>query len=150
MRGALTTAGPLKWPSTRRRSATTTWTAPAKTDAEQAIALTLTVTDPGGLSGTDTVTIRVSPNRTPEITGIKIDDADISYKLVAGGDEVRLVATASDPDQDDTLTYQWSTNDGRAADEAFSPADAATTTWTAPDTQNTAQAITLTLRGLRR
>ena len=127
-------------------AATTTWTAPAKTNTEQAIALTLTVTDPGGLSGKRTVTIRVSPNRTPEITGITIDGADISYKLVAGGDSVALVATATDPDDGDTLEYAWSTNDGRAADVAFDPEDAATTTWTAPDAQNTAQAITLTLR----
>ena len=125
--------------------ATTTWTAPAKTNAEQAITLTLTVTDPGGLSSKKTVTIRVSPNQTPTIDSITIDGDAVSFKLVSGGDEVALVATASDEDGDD-LTYAWSTNDGRAADVAFVPEDAATTTWTAPAAQNSGQAITLTLR----
>ena len=63
------------------------------------------------------------------------------FQLVNGGDEVTLDATASDPDQDDTLTYAWTATGGTFDDAAIEDA-----TWTAPDTLNTAQAITLTLK----
>ena len=114
---------------------TPTWTAPDRANAAQTIALTLKVTDPGGLTGTDTVTITVDSNQSPTVSISTV------FKLVDGGEEVELEATASDPDQDDTLTYAWTATGGTFANPAIEDA-----TWTAPDTQNTAQAITLTLK----
>ena len=112
-----------------------TWTAPDRANAAQTIALTLMVTDPGGLTGTDTVTITVDSNESPTAR------IHTGFQLVDGGDEITLDATASDPDQDDTLTIAWTATGGTFDDEAIEDA-----TWTAPDTLNTAQAITLTLK----
>ena len=111
-----------------------TWTAPDRTNAAQSIALTLTITDPGGLTGSDTVTITVDSNQSPTVS------INTVFQLVDGGDEITLDATASDPDQD-TLTYAWMATGGTFADAAIEDA-----TWTAPETRNTAQAITLTLK----
>ena len=119
-----------------------TWTAPDRANAAQTIALTLMVTDPGGLTGTDTVTITVDSNESPTVR------IDTGFQLVDGGAEVELEATVNDPDGDD-LTYEW-TGSG-----SFSPSSATishpytnplTTDWTAPATKNTAQSVRLTLK----
>ena len=113
---------------------TPTWTAPAKTNADRPIHLTLTVTDSGGLKAVDTVVITVSGNRTPTVS------ISTGFQLVDGGAEITLAATASDPDQDDTLTIAWTATGG-----TFDNAATEDPTWTAPDALNTAQAIRLTL-----
>ena len=82
-----------------------TWTAPDRANAAQTIALTLMVTDPGGLTGTDTVTITVDSNESPTVS------IGTGFQLVDGGEEVELEATATDPDQD-TLTYAWTATGG--------------------------------------
>ena len=53
----------------------------------------------------------------------------------------QLDATASDPDQDDTLTIAWTATGGTFDDDTIEDP-----TWTAPATTNTAQAIRLTLK----
>ena len=63
------------------------------------------------------------PNRPPSVS------ASCNPCTVVPGGEVRLTATASDPDGDD-LTYAWTASQG-----AFSGVtDAAATRWTAPET----------------
>ena len=111
-----------------------TWTAPDNSNAAQTIALTLMVTDPGGLTGTDTVTITVDSNESPTAR------IHTGFQLVDGGDEITLDATASDPDQDDTLTIAWTATGGTFEDAAIEDAK-----WTAPATKNTAQSVRLTL-----
>ena len=65
-----------------------------------------------------------APNRNPTLgVGITCDPASCE---VAPGQTIRLSAQATDPDGD-AVTYKWSAPSG-----SFSPADAATTTWTAP------------------
>ncbi|MDD9994220.1 MAG: hypothetical protein OXS35_00525, partial [Dehalococcoidia bacterium] len=60
---------------------------------------------------------------------------------VAGGGEVTLDGTASDPDAGDTLTYAWSSDGGGT----FADPAVLDTTWTAPAATSSEQSITLTL-----
>ena len=111
-----------------------TWTAPAKTNADRPIRLTLTVSD-GLTSHTVSVVITVRANVAPEATILT------QAHEVDGGGEVVLQATATDGDDEDTtLTYEWSADDG-----TFSDAAVLEPTWTAPDRANAAQTIALTL-----
>ena len=114
----------------------TTWTAPAKTNAEQSITLTLTVTDNGAgtLADTATVGVRVRANQAP--------DASVTPTSATtnGGASVALDGSASDGD-DSALTYAWMSSGGGT----FANASALDTTWTAPAATSTAQSVTLTL-----
>ena len=114
----------------------TMWTAPAKTNAEQDITLTLTVTDNGAgtLSDTAAVGVTVRANEAP--------DASVSptSATVNGGGSVALDGSASDAD-DSALTYRWTSSGGGT----FANARALDTTWTAPAATSIEQSITLTL-----
>ena len=114
----------------------TTWTAPAKANAEQSITLTLTVTDNGALRLADTATVSVTvrANQAP--------DASVAPTSATtnGGGSVALDGSASDAD-DSALTYTWTSSGGGT----FAKASALDTTWTAPAATSTAQSITLTL-----
>ena len=114
----------------------TTWTAPAKTNARQDITLTLTVTDNGAgtLSDTATVAVAVRANEAPRAA------VSPTSTTVNGGARVTLDGTASDGD-DTALTYAWTSSGGGT----FANARALDTTWTAPAATSSAQAITLTL-----
>ena len=131
-----------KWTSdgggifTNDRALDKPWTAPAKTNAEQSITLTLTVTDNGAgtLSDTATVGITVRANQAP--------DASVTPTSATtnGGGSVALDGSASDKD-DSALTYTWTSSGGGM----FLNLSALDTTWTAPKAMSTEQSITLTL-----
>jgi PKD repeat protein len=67
--------------------------------------VTLTVTDAGGATGVDTAQVTVQ-NRPPTAS------FTISNPTPARGQPVTFNATASDPDEGDTLTYAWNFGDG--------------------------------------
>ena len=102
------------------------------------------MTDNGGKSSAATVDIRViKTNQLPEITDIRV----VTSQPVAGGAEVSVEATATDPDG--TIdTYDWNpprdaNNNpiGRFVDEGANPA-----TWIAPAEEETEQTYTIGLR----
>ena len=105
-------------------TATPSFTAP-NVGQTQDIVLTLTVTDSGSLTGTDTVTITVNdvPNSAPSV------DAG-SPQTVTEGDAVTLSGTASDVDSEDTLAHQWTHN--ATFTITLQNSTALTTTFTAP------------------
>ena len=114
----------------------TTWTAPARTNVAQHIVLTLTVTDDGAGTLTDTVTVRVTvrPNQAPTASITTMP------ATVDGRGAVMLTATANDPEMGD-LTYEWTSSGGGD----FTDASALSTTWTAPAATAEPRNITLTL-----
>ena len=85
-------------------TATPSFTAPNVGETRDII-LTLTVTDSGSLTGTDTVTITVndSPNTAPTANAG-------ANQTVTEGATVSLNGTASDTDPEDTLSYEWTHN----------------------------------------
>jgi N-acetylneuraminic acid mutarotase len=106
----LATAGSFSSTST----ASTSWTAPTTTGIQT---LTLTVTDPGGLSSSASLAIHVIQgevqgdaqlsitfNRFPTVTALAA-----SPTLLAVGQATTVSATASDLDGD-SLSYAWSAN----------------------------------------
>ena len=106
------TPGTISHPYTD--TADTTWTAPAKTNAEQEVTLTLTGSD-GTSTSSAQVTMKVRANNPPTIDGIT-HNADIvdGEPTVSGGGEVNVSATVTETDTDDTLTYTWTADDGDA------------------------------------
>ena len=113
----------------------TTWTAPAKTNAQQTVDLTLTVND-GLATAEDVLRVFVNANRSPTAS------VSPTTPTVASGDVLELDSSASeDPDGDD-LTYAW-TQSGAAG--TFSATDIASPTWTAPEISGANQTATLTL-----
>ena len=118
-----------------------TWTAPARTNADRPIRLTLTVSD-GLTSHTASVVITVKANVAPVATILT------QAHEVDGGGEVTLQATAEDDDTNDTLTYAWTADDGDSSttdDGTFSDAAVLQPTWTAPAKTNADRPIRLTL-----
>ena len=102
-------------------TATTTWTAPAPTRAEQTFTLTLAVTE-GTVTVRDTVTVTVPANQPPTVTGLPTSEE------VDGSAELRIIATADDPD-DDPLMYTWTDQVGIGS---FDNSSVLNTVWTAP------------------
>ena len=100
----------------------TTWTAPPKTALQQAITLTLTVTDTAENAVTAQVSVTVQANLAPTVS-IAVDSTPVQ-----GSGQVLLTGTARDPDGDD-LTYVW-TQSGAVG--TFSATDTPSATWTAP------------------
>ena len=115
-------------------TAITTWTAPLPTRAGQTFTLTLTVTE-GDETANATVTIAVPANVAPTVTGLPTSEE------VDGSAELRIDATASDPDGD-TLMFTWTDQDGIGGFDDFSVLN---TVWTAPAPQRYPQNTVLTL-----
>ena len=87
-----------------------------------ALTFHLTVSDPDGLTDSDTVTVTMEAGNTPPVVSASCEPC-----TARPGGEVRLTATATDPDGD-ALTYAWSASAGRFS----GPADRAVTRWRAP------------------
>ena len=103
-------------------AASTAWTAPAATNADQEITLTVTVTDAAGNVVSVAVEITRRANQPP---GVAVTPGQDS---IGGGRTLTLEATAVDPEEDD-LTYAWSSDIG-----TFTDTESLSTSWTAPDT----------------
>ena len=102
------------------------------------------------------VTMTVLANNAPTIDGITHDAPEVGgVPTVSGGTAVNLVATVTEDDTDDTLTYEWTADDGDSAtadDGSFAtdpnnPDGERSTTriWTAPAKINADREILLTL-----
>ena len=103
---------------------TATFTAPELVE-DVTLTFTLTVTDAGGASGTDTVAIRVWANNDAPTAAAGSD------QTVSEGDAVTLTGTGQDPEQS-VLTYAWRQTGG-APTMTLTGAATATTTFTVPE-----------------
>jgi MYXO-CTERM domain-containing protein len=114
-------------------TATASFTAPSL-PADADVVLTLTVTDPRGASGTDTVTIHVRRvNAAPVV--VAGDD-----QTVEAGAAVTVAGSATDADDAvETLTYAWTQESGPAV--TLSGANTATVTFTAPSAAEDADIV---------
>ena len=116
---------------------TATFTAPELVE-DVTLTFTLTVTDAGGASGTDTVAIRVWANNDAPTAAAGSD------QTVSEGDAVTLTGTGQDPEQS-VLTYAWRQTGG-APTMTLTGAATATTTFTVPElTGPTTLTFTLTV-----
>ena len=104
--------------------ATARWTAPAQTER---VTIRVRVSDGRGGTASADVAVEVADRPRPPTNRAPTVSASCDPCEVASGGEVKLSATASDPDGD-PLTYAWSAPQG-----SFSGAtDGATARWTAP------------------
>ncbi len=116
---------------------TATFTAPELVE-DVTLTFTLTVTDAGGASGTDTVAIRVWANNDAPTAAAGSD------QTVSEGDAVTLTGTGQDPEQS-VLTYAWRQTGGSPT-MTLTGAATATTTFTVPElTGPTTLTFTLTV-----
>ncbi len=94
------------------------WTAPELLGSYN---VTVTVADGRGNQVSKQVTILVRHNRAPSITDLA---ANTGWTLPSG--TVQVTCTASDPDEEDELTYQWTASSGEVSGTG------AAVNWTAP------------------
>ena len=118
-------------------TATPTFTAPQVT-ADAALTFMLTVTDPGGASATDSVTVTVSDDAPPTA------DAGRDFSIPEGAPAMLDGSGSSDP-EGRALTFAWRQTGGPPA-AALTGVSTATPTFTAPQvTGSTALTFTLTV-----
>ncbi len=118
-------------------SASATFTAPQVT-GDTALTFTLTATDAGGLSATDSVTVTVNVNDAPTAA------AGSDFTTNEGSPVTLDGSGSSDPDGD-SLTYAWAQTGGTPT-AALTGGSSASATFTAPQvTGDTALTFTLTV-----
>ena len=121
---------------TNSASLTPSFTAPAKTAADQVLTFQLIANDGAADSAPDSVSITVPANIGP------VADAGIDT-VVAEGDTVSLDGSGSSDPEGDTLTYAWSQVSGPSV--TLSDATAAAPTFTAPAKAASDQTLTFEL-----
>ena len=107
---------------------TPSFTAP-QVDQDTPVTLTLTVTDSHNATATDQIVITVT-DVPPPANNPPTADAG-SDLILASGEQTTITGSATDPDQADTLTYQWLQNPSDAG-VVFGSPNSLTTTVTAP------------------
>lgn len=105
-------------------SATASFTSP-DVPADETLSFSLSVSDSGGLSGSDTVSVDVLRNTAPVVDA----GPDLSVQQNNG---VNLDASADDDDGEAGLTYAWTQVGGTTV--SLNNADTASATFTAPAT----------------
>ncbi|MDL1975142.1 MAG: GDSL-type esterase/lipase family protein [Deltaproteobacteria bacterium] len=101
-----------------------TFTAPEVTE-ETILTFRLTVTDNGGASDSDDVTVKVNPVNLPPTTDAGLD------QFVPGQTLVTLSGSGSDGDGNNDVTYAWTQVEG--TEVTINNADRETASFTAPD-----------------
>ncbi|TFH34077.1 MAG: hypothetical protein E4G93_05915, partial [Dehalococcoidia bacterium] len=96
------------------------WTAPAE---EGLARVSVTVSDGGDVTASDSIAITVKRNQSPVVSGVT---ANLDW--VRPGDSMELRCEAEDPDGD-VLTYTWTADCGELSGEGSS------VIWTAPDVE---------------
>ncbi|PID39927.1 MAG: hypothetical protein CR984_05830 [Proteobacteria bacterium] len=117
----------LKVTLSKADSATPTFTAPDGNGDPKTLVFRLTVTDPGGCTSTDKVSVRIMFKNDPPAANAGKD------QTVTEGKQVKLDGrNSSDPDGE-TLRYRWVQVDHSGFSVELSDARSATPTFTAPD-----------------
>ena len=117
-----------------------TWTAPARTGAQQTATLTATATDDGGLAATASRNVTIRANASPTVT------FNTPTSPVDGGNTQTIRGNFSDPNGNATVTVTVAASRGTISNVAKNNAAGTwSATWTAPARTGAQQTATFTV-----